>query len=304
MRSVSVSRSLPRRLLALALLSSLVMGLGACTSAADTVIQTQTRVLQQDPGNVSALIDRGNAFRDKGDYVNALADHNRAIELSPTSARAFLGRGLDYLAQSNYEKAIEDLSKSITLNPELSEAYARRGEARVKLQTEYQAALNDFDKAISQGYTDTTQLQRYRGLALFRLGQTAQAIDAYLKAAASATESTPSAQRDAQIDALSEAIGLGIEDVRLYQRRAMLMRFRKSYDRAIEDLGAVIRLNSQQASAYEERADLYYTIGRCTLAEQDLRTACRLQNRKLCEAITLGCSSTPSPSPTPDDEDK
>ncbi|MEZ0367765.1 MAG: tetratricopeptide repeat protein, partial [Candidatus Sericytochromatia bacterium] len=158
-----------RKLLTLALLSGCLLGsLNACSSVADTVINNQTQVLKQDPGNVSALIERGNAFREKNDYASALADHSKAIELGNSNARAYFARGLDYLALNQYEKALEDLSKALTLNPELNEAYARRGESRVRLQSEYQKAIDDFDKAQSLGFSDA-RMQRYRGQAYFRL---------------------------------------------------------------------------------------------------------------------------------------
>ena len=282
-----------RKLLTLALLSGCLLGsLNACSSVADTVINNQTQVLKQDPGNVSALIERGNAFREKNDYASALADHSKAIELGNSNARAYFARGLDYLALNQYEKALEDLSKALTLNPELNEAYARRGESRVRLQSEYQKAIDDFDKAQSLGFSDA-RMQRYRGQAYFRLNQRDAAVNAYLKAA----ESIGGEVKDEQIAALDEAIDLGLTDPKLYLRRGIMQRIRKSYQHAIDDFGEVIRQQPQNADAFEERADVYFSIGSCKNAEQDLRAACRLQNRRLCESITLGCSA-PSPEPT------
>lgn len=287
------------RLIAIALFSSLLLsGLSACTSATDTVISNQTQVLKQDPNNVSALIERGNAYREKGDFTNALADHNKAVELGPSSARAYLGRGMDYLALNQYEKALEDFNRTIGLNPELSEAYARRGEARVWLQTEYQQAIADFDKALAMGYNNP-DIHRFRGQSYFRLNQRDEAVKAYLRAAEVIGDpnTLSNTERELKITALNEALDLGLRDAQLYMRRGTLLRVQKRYERAIDDFGEVLKLNSQSADAYEERADAYYSIGQCSRAEQDLRAACRLQNRRLCEAITLGCG-TPSPEPT------
>lgn len=287
------------KLLSLVLVATLSLtALSACTSQADQIINTQTKVLQQDPNNVSALIERANAFKDKSDFTNALTDYNKAIELSPSSARAFLGRGQTYLGLNQYEKALEDLNKSIAFNPDLNEAYASRGEARVKLQSDFQAALTDFDRAIALGYNNPN-LYRYRGQAYFRLNQRNQAVEAYLKASEIPTGNVEltSEASSIRIAALDEAIDFGLSDGRLYQQRGTLYRLRGSYNSAITDFTEAIRLNPQQASAFEERADAYYAGGMCTRAEDDLRAACRLENRRLCQAINLNCSPTPSATP-------
>jgi tetratricopeptide (TPR) repeat protein len=268
--------------------------LSACTSATDQIISTQTKVLQQDPNNVSALIERGKAFRDKNDFTSALTDYNKAIALSDTSARAYLGRGLAYLGLNQYENAITDFTKTISLSPDLGEAYARRGEARVKLQSEYQLALNDFDKAQSLGYS-TSGLYRYRGQAYVRLGNKTQAVEAFLKAAELQPGNT---DVDPEIlAALNEAIDLNLQDPRLYLQRGRLLRTKRDYSDAINDFTESIRLNAQQPRAFEERADAYYSSGQCTRAQDDLRSACRLDNRSLCDAISLSCSPTPSATP-------
>lgn len=289
-----------RKLLSLALLVALsVSSLSACTSQADQVINTQTKVLQQDPNNVSALIERANAFREKNDFNNALVDYNKAIELSPSSARAYLGRGQTYLGLSQYERALEDLNKSIAFNPDQSEAYARRGEARVRLQSDFQAALTDFNKAIELGYNQP-ELYRYRGQAYFRTNQRTQAVEAYLKAGEvlNTNVEISSTVSSAKIAALDEAIDLGLTDAKLYLQRGTLHRLRGENTSALNDFNEAIRINPQQSGAFEERADAFYASGQCTRAEEDLRTACRIENRKLCQAITLSC--TPTPSATPD----
>lgn len=283
-----------RRFLKLVLLSTLLLGgLSACNSQADTIISTQTQVLKQDPTNVSALIERGNAYRDKKDYTNALADHNQAITLEPGSYRAYTARGLDYIALSQFDNAVTDFTKSISLNPDQGEAYARRGEARVLLKSDYQLALNDFTKAQSLAFSDVRML-RYQGQAYFRTNQRDLAATTYLKAA----EVNDANLRDSQIETLGEAISLGLNDYRIYLRRGTLERQKTSYDSAIDDFTEAIRLNSQSSVAFSERADAYYSIGACSSAESDLRAGCRLDNRRLCDSISLGCTSSSS-SPNP-----
>ncbi len=184
----------------LVLIPCLLAALVACSTAADQVITTQTRVLTQDPNNVSALIERGDAFSDKQDLASALVDLNKAIELAPESFRAYQARGEAYLKSKSYESALTDLNKALELNPQLSTALALRGQARVLLERDFQAALNDLSQAESMG-ARSTDLFRYKGLAQFRLNQREAAIASYTQAA----EIEPS-----NLDALNEAIAIGL----------------------------------------------------------------------------------------------
>jgi len=264
------------------LLSCLVtVSLGACTSAPDQVINTQTQVLQSDPTNLTALIERGNAFREKNDIASALVDHNRAIELAPENGRAWMARGQDYLHSKQYERAVEDFNEAIRFNPQLSEAFALRGEARVKLEQDFELAVSDLERAINAGRRDA-DTYRYLGQARFRLGQRAQALEAYLSSA----ELTPNST-----EALDQALEQGLQDARLYIQRARVLKERRQYTNALGDLNQALRLNPQSAEAFEERADVYFASGDCVRAENDLRAACQLQNRKLCSSISLGCST-------------
>lgn len=271
----------------LLLVPCLLGALVACSTAADQVISTQTRVLTQDPNNVSALIERGDAFNDKADLASALIDLNKAIQLAPDSFRAFQARGVAYLKGKQYENALTDFNHALELNPELSTALALRGQTRVLLERDFQAALNDLTQAEQMG-ARSSDLFRYKGLAQFRLGQREAAIASYIQAAEIEPEN---------LAALNEAIAIGLDNERIYLKRGTAQRLKKDYSKAITDFNQVIKLNPQNALAYEERADAYYATGDCEAAEKDLQTACRLSDRKLCSAISLSCS-TPSAEPS------
>lgn len=282
-----------KRILPLISASLLVfLPLTSCTSQADQIINTQTEVLIQDPTNVSALIERGNAFRDKDELTQALSDHSRAIELEPKSYRAYLARGQDYLDLKQYENALKDYNTALEINPESLAAYAKRGQTRVLLQENYAEALKDLNQAIVGGYREAEAYQ-YRAEAQYRLGDKDKALEDYLEASRLDPDN---------VDSVDSAIKLGFEDYRLYLQRGIAYKNKKSYSKAISDFTASIKMNAQNPDAFEERADAYYANGECTSAERDLRTACALQDRKLCEAISLGCSSaSASPSSSPEE---
>lgn len=271
---------------------SLIVGLGlsACSTQADQIINTQTRVLTQDPNNVSALIERGSAFRDKNEIAPALTDLNKAIELAPESARAYHERGRTHLRSNQYENALKDFEKALSLNPELAEAYAYRGQTRVLLQSNFEQALQDFDTALGKGVRNSS-LYRYRALAFFRLQQKDKALENYLLAAEVEPES---------VEALNEALDIGLNDYRLYLKRGQAYNLKKDYRDAIPDFSKVLELSPQNTAAYEGRSDARYATGQCSLAQEDLRAACRIDGRSLCDAIHLSCGVSASASPFTD----
>jgi tetratricopeptide (TPR) repeat protein len=52
-------------------------------------------------------LNRGNAYRAKGDTAHAIADYAQAIKLKSDFVEAYYYRGLMYSAQNDYAHAIE-----------------------------------------------------------------------------------------------------------------------------------------------------------------------------------------------------
>ena len=77
----------------------------------------------------AALLSRGTAFVEKGQYDRAIAYFNKAIEINPRHADAYLNRGFAYHEKGQYDKAISDFTKAMELNPRYAEAYINRGVA-------------------------------------------------------------------------------------------------------------------------------------------------------------------------------
>lgn len=261
----------------------------ACTSAADQVINTQTQVLTQDPTNVSALIERANAFRDKNDFTSALSDLNKALELQPSSFRARLARGKVYLGLKQYENALTDFERTVELNVDSLEGLALKGKTQILLEQNFAQALSDLNSAITKGYNEPDAFSD-RAVAHFRLNNKDQAIDDFLKAAELKPEETA---------ALDRAIQLGLEDYRIYFQRGLAHKNDRSYNSAIDDFNDSIRLNGRHAQSFEERSDAYFAQGNCDRAESDLRMACEIDERRLCDAIRLTCASNSSPNSEP-----
>jgi tetratricopeptide (TPR) repeat protein len=77
----------------------------------------------------------------------AFADYDRAIRLKPDFAAALVNRGIAYYEKGQFEQAIQDYDRAIALKPDLAEAFNNRCLAYLKLHR-YDRALTDFDQTI------------------------------------------------------------------------------------------------------------------------------------------------------------
>ncbi len=75
------------------------------------------KVLVLEPANYSALVRRGEAYSELGDFGHAFADLNRAIELDPTNPTAYFVRGLANDRRKQTAKALEDFGAVLRPNP-------------------------------------------------------------------------------------------------------------------------------------------------------------------------------------------
>ena len=66
--------------------------------------------------------NRGMAYRDKGQYDQAISDYNKALEINSKYAYAYNNRGMAYRDKGQYDQAISDYNKALEINPKY--AYA------------------------------------------------------------------------------------------------------------------------------------------------------------------------------------
>src|SRR5260370_8752206 len=76
-----------------------------------------TEAIQVDPGNVLALINRGEAYRLKGNFDSAIADFTEAILLDPQNALAFNNRGIVQRSKAEFDLAVADFTPPLPLDP-------------------------------------------------------------------------------------------------------------------------------------------------------------------------------------------
>jgi formylglycine-generating enzyme required for sulfatase activity/lipoprotein NlpI len=128
----------------------------------------------------SVYVNRGKAYRRKGDYDSAVADYNQAIMLDPKYVQAYLGRGAAYDGKKDYTHAVADFSQAITLDPKNADAFSARcwNEAiTVQLPT----VLTDCNQAVALQPGNADFLDS-RGFTYLKLGQYANAVADYTAA--------------------------------------------------------------------------------------------------------------------------
>jgi Caspase domain/Tetratricopeptide repeat/TPR repeat len=157
----------------------------------DLEIRGCTTVIQQNPRNSIAYVNRGIAYENKGEHDRAIADFNKAIEINPKYALAYNNRGWVYCMKAEYDRAISDASVAISLDPKVKNFYHTRGEV-FRAQGTYDRALSDFNQALS---LDPTYMAAFASLGMTyeAMGDRDKAIENY-----SRTQSLPATSKDAK----------------------------------------------------------------------------------------------------------
>src|SRR5215468_6257301 len=83
----------------------------------DLRIKGCSAIIQQNPKDVIAYHNRGDAYGLKGDFDHAIADFSKAIEINPNYAPAYNSRGRAYTSKGDYVHAVADVTKAGELTP-------------------------------------------------------------------------------------------------------------------------------------------------------------------------------------------
>ncbi len=120
-----------------------------------------------------AYNNRGNAYRDLGEFRRAIEDYDQALQLDPGVAAAYSNRGIAYAELGELRRAIEDFDQALRLDPEDAVAYHNRGTAYRALGA-YERAVEDWERAI--GIEGASRVERWQNL-MTGTGHYAGAID-------------------------------------------------------------------------------------------------------------------------------
>jgi tetratricopeptide (TPR) repeat protein len=84
----------------------------------------------------------------RGKYVECIVEYEKVIEINPDNLNAYLQRGLAFSLTNKYEFAIKDYTRVLELNPEVLLVKTNRGSAYMKMEN-YELALKDFNDVLA-----------------------------------------------------------------------------------------------------------------------------------------------------------
>lgn len=93
---------------------------------------------------------RGLALAQRGEFEEALPDHDAAISLDPASAMALNNRAWTLFKLNQPERALRDAERSISLAPASPHAYDTRAHIR-QSRGEHAPAMQDYERAMRLG---------------------------------------------------------------------------------------------------------------------------------------------------------
>ncbi len=214
------------------------------------------QALNLKPEYVDAYFDRGNAYLQKGEYDHAIADYDQVLKRKPDYVDAYTVRGLAFTHKGEYDRAIADYDQALNLKPEYVDAYFDRGNAYLQ-KGEYDHAIADYDQVLKRK-PDYVDAYTVRGLAFTHKGEYDRAIADY-----------------------GQALNLKRDYVGAYLGRGMVYQNKGEYDRAIADYDQAIKLQPNNAEAYNNRGRAYEQKGENDRALEDYFQALQihLQNQ-------------------------
>ena len=146
----------------------------------EEAIRAYTKAIEMNPLHTGAYNNRGNVWRDIGDFDRSYNDFNKMIELDSNSIFAYIGRGNALSDKGKYLQAIQDYNSCLLINPNFAEAYHNRGYAWMELK-KYDKAISDFEKAL-QLKPQYTSVYIHRAIIWGKIGDYDRAISDDTKA--------------------------------------------------------------------------------------------------------------------------
>lgn len=140
----------------------------------DKAIADFSMVIKLEPNKTRGYLHRGIAYRNSGQYDKAVQDFDKVISMEPQNSLNYLNRAMAHYLAKNYDKARADYNIVIKmgsgnsgLDPKVQKTLAKLGvnmdyssQAYYGLglidydQKNYQAALENFNKAINKAEQD------------------------------------------------------------------------------------------------------------------------------------------------------
>ena len=131
--------------------------------------------LEVFPENTNALLQSGENYMSRGQYDSAIVRYNEVISRDPLNKYAYKSRGDANSYNGDTLKTLDDYSKAIEIDNKYYSAWIGRAFFNHYTLKKYDAAIEDYNKAISLK-PQYTFLLKYRGELYLEKGDTGKAV--------------------------------------------------------------------------------------------------------------------------------
>lgn len=218
----------------------------------EITIAEHTAALALDPGQVSVLVNRGNAYSRQGELDKAIADYTSAISMHPDDASLYRRRAMVHSRNRALDAAVADYTEALRLEPHNLEAHANRGLAYAQ-KGDHDRGLADFNEALRLNPRDSALLFN-RGNAHYAKGVLNLALADY-----------------------TEVIRLDPHNLWAHSNRGRLHILRGENARATADFSRVLQLDGNNVRAFCDRAAAYSNMDQHEHALADYSAAIALE---------------------------
>ncbi len=241
------------------------------------------RILQLDPIDVGAYEQRGHLRYLTGDALGAAADFSMAVKSRP-SAVAYTNRGMAYLNAQQYVEAIRDLENAVRLDPDDGAAHRALGDAFFAAG-DYDSALPYYDTVLRLDPTDIVALNN-RGNTYMKMGLTGQALADYNKSITTLPNSLTYTNRakywlqqgdfEKALDDSRAASQLDAKSPEAYYCVGLVENARGNHSIAADNFNKALSLDDQQHAYYNGRGLALFQLREYEDALSDFENAVAL----------------------------
>jgi len=235
-------------------------------------------VVAKSPHKARPINNRGLAYSNQGNFIQAMSDYNKAIEIDSKFTDAYINRGNIYFQSGKFDLALSEYNKVIEVDPNNPDAYYNRGNIYYQ-QGNSAKAIYNYNKAIgininyAQAYNNRGNLYAQEGKFTDALSDYIRAIEIVPSYAEAYTNrGTLYSQQGKFIEALSDynkAIEINPNFAEAYYRIGNINKRQDNLTQALSDYTKAIEAKPNFADAYYNRANTYSQQGNFTQALSD-----------------------------------
>lgn len=167
---------------------------------------------------VKAYNNRGIAYGQTKNLLLALFDFNKAIELDKQQIDTYLNRANVEMSMAMFKEALADFNKVLQMKPQSVEVYYQRGMMLLFDTQQFTEAEKDLRKA-AELQPQNSEILAHHALALFEMGQNAQALTQ-----------------------VNKSIALNKDFAEAYYYRSQIYRVMNEKDKALQDINKALTL--------------------------------------------------------------